>query len=283
MTTMTCESMTISDADFRHLQQVVQASCGLHLEARKKDLVLMRLKRRLNIANPTDLRAWCDGLAQPGREAEMQELIDEITTQHTKFFRESTQLDYLREQILPEIQRQGRAGREKKVRVWSAGCSSGEEPYTLAMILLETLGRGWNIRILASDICQKALHKAVSGLYLAESVADLSPERLEKYFLPEPSSGQPAFRVQPFLQEMIDFRQINFMDARYPINTTFEIIFCRNVIIYFDQAVRERLLARFAEYLQPDNGYLFLGHSELVSEIPTLQKRKLNTFQKMNV
>ncbi|MBF0462035.1 MAG: chemotaxis protein CheR [Magnetococcales bacterium] len=276
-----CEETTISEANFHHLQQVVQRKCGLHLEPRKKDLIFMRVRRRLNIAHPTDLRDWCDRLAQPGREAELQELIDEVTTQHTKFFRENVQLDYLRQWILPEIQRQGRTGTGKKIRVWSAGCSSGEEPYTLAIILLETLGTGWDVRILASDICQRALHKAVNGLYAADSVAEMAPDLLAKYFDPVRDGEQPAFRVKPLLRERIDFRQINFMDARYPINTAFEIIFCRNVIIYFDQANRERLLARFADYLQPDNGYLFLGHSEIVTGIPTLQKRKLNIFQKM--
>lgn len=279
---MTCESMTISDADFLHLQQVVQQRCGLYLEPRKKDLILMRIRKRLNLGSLADVRAWCDALAQPGRESEMQELIDEITTQHTKFFRENTQLTHLQECILPEIQRQGRAAVEKKVRVWSAGCSTGEEPYTLGMILREQLGPGWNVRILASDICQKALRKAVDGLYSEESVADIPSGLLSKYFDAVQANGRSAFRVKPVLQEMVDFRQINFMDDRYPINTPFEIIFCRNVIIYFDQAVRERLLARFAGYLQPENGFLFLGHSELVAGIPTLRKRKLNIFQKQD-
>ncbi|MEO5363091.1 MAG: hypothetical protein H7838_05650 [Magnetococcus sp. DMHC-8] len=279
----TCESMTISDADFLQLQQVVRGRCGLHLEPRKKDLIFMRVKRRLNLANPAELRAWCEQVIQAGRETDMQELIDEITTQHTRFFRESVQLDCLRERILPEIRRQGRAGAEKKLRVWSAGCSSGEEPYTLAMILLEQLGEDWDIRILASDICQKALHKADRGVYTAAEVADIPADLRGKYLDPVPGGGQDLFQVKPVLRERIDFRQINFMASRYPINTPFEIIFCRNVIIYFDQAVRERLLERFAGYLQTDNGFLFLGHSEIVAGIPTLQKHKLNIFQKGSV
>ena len=209
-----CGETTISEADFHHLQQVVQNRCGLRLEPRKKDLIFMRVKRRLNMTRSTDLRAWCDGLTAPGREHELQELIDEVTTQHTKFFRENVQLEYLRQWVLPEIQRQGRTGTEKKIRVWSAGCSSGEEPYTLAMILLETLGVGWNMRILASDICQKALHKAVRGVYPAEDVAELAPELLVKYFDPVQDGERAAFRVKPLLQERIDFRQINFLDAR---------------------------------------------------------------------
>lgn len=275
-----CDEATISDTDFGHLQEVVQRTCGLYLEQRKKDLIFLRLQKRLNLTRAADLRRWCETVMQPGGEAAMQELIDEITTQHTKFFRENAQLDYLRLEILPEIQRQGRAGAEKKIRVWSAGCSSGEEPYTLAMILLETLGTDWDVRILASDICHKALHKAATALYAAEDVGDIPPHLLTKYFTPVQADSHTAFQVKPLLQERVDFRQINFMDPRYPINTSFEIIFCRNVIIYFEQTTRERLLARFAEYLQADNGFLFLGHSEIVNEIPTLQKRKLNVFQK---
>ncbi len=279
----TCESMAISDTDFHRLQQVVLGRCGLHLEARKKDLIFMRIRKRLKLTAGSDLRAWCDRVTQPGREADLQELIDEITTQHTKFFRENVQLYYLRQWILPEIQQRARSGAEKKIRVWSAGCSSGEEPYTLAMILLETLGTGWDVRILASDICQKALQKAVNGLYSAAEVADVAPDLRNKYFQAVQDGDQLAFQVKPLLRERIDFRQINFMEPRYPINTMFEIIFCRNVIIYFDATVRDRLLERFADYLQPNGGFLFLGHSEIVAGIPSLQKRKLNVFQKMGV
>ncbi|MBF0162538.1 MAG: chemotaxis protein CheR, partial [Magnetococcales bacterium] len=254
--------------------------CGLYLEPRKKDLIFLRVKKRLNITGAEMLRSWCDNLVAPGQEGALQELIDEITTQHTRFFRENVQLDHLQNWILPEIQQQEQAAASKKVRVWSAGCSSGEEPYTLAMILLETLGEGWDIRILASDICQKALHKAANGLYSAEDAAEIPAALRDKYFTPVLSGRERAFQAKAVLRERIDFRQINFMEARYPINTAFEIIFCRNVIIYFEPMVRERLLARFAGYLQPERGFLFLGHSEIVAEIPTLKKRKHNIFQK---
>ncbi|MBF0400184.1 MAG: chemotaxis protein CheR [Magnetococcales bacterium] len=279
----TCEETEagiLSDASFYYLQRVVQQKCGLYLEPRKKDLVLMRIKKRLSITHADELRAWCDLVTRPGNDIGLQDLIDEVTTQHTKFFRENAQLDHFQQWILPAIQQRGRASAEKKIRVWSAGCSSGEEPYTLAMILLESLGEEWDIRILASDICHKALDKAASGLYLEEQTAHIPPNLLDKYFEPVAIGVARGFRARTLLRERIDFRKINFMDARYPINTAFEIIFCRNVIIYFDQASREQLLARFASHLQPDNGYLFLGHSELVAEIPSLQKHKFNIFQK---
>ncbi|MEO5340977.1 MAG: hypothetical protein H7837_10780 [Magnetococcus sp. MYC-9] len=283
MTSSSVGESTISDELFCRLQQVVHERCGLYLEPRRKELIFLRLKKRLNIFHADQLRSWCDRLAASGRGHELQELIDEVTTQHTKFFRESAQLDRFQNWVLPEIQQRRRAGGEKKIRVWSAGCSSGEEPYTLAMILLETLGVDWDIRILASDICQKALHKAATALYSAEDVAEISPGLREKYFSPVLVGGTAGFQVKPLLQERIDFRQINFLEPRYPINTAFEIIFCRNVIIYFSQAVRERLLERFAGYLQPEQGFLFLGHSELVAEIPSLSKHKFNIFQKTGV
>ena len=279
----TRETASISPADFEHLQRVVQERCGLQLDLSKKDLIFLRLKKRLKIERSSELRDYCDRLLKAGGGVALQQLIDEVTTQHTKFFRENTQLEYLRQQLLPDIQQRGRAGAEKKLRVWSAGCSSGEEPYSLAMILAETLGTAWDIRILASDICHAALHKAEQGCYPASDLADVPTNWAMKYFDRTRVDGLPCLRVKKPLREMIDFRQINFMEARYPINTLFEIIFCRNVIIYFDQVNRDRLLRRFADYLQGDNGYLFLGHSEIITGIPTLQKRKLNVFQKMGV
>ena len=273
-------TVAISDADFAYLQQVVQQKCGLYLEPRKKDLVFLRLKKRLKISRASDLRDYCDKLMQADGDKELQKLIDEVTTQHTKFFRENTQLKYLQQQILPKIQQQGRARAEKKIRIWSAGCSSGEEPYTLAMILLETLGAEWDIRILASDICQRALQTDSQGEYSVKDTADIAPNLLKKYFAVVGDGDQTFLRVKRTLKDKIDFRQINFMAPRYPINTLFEIIFCRNVIIYFEQDVRDTLLARFAKYLQKDNGFLFLGHSELINDIPTLQKHKMNIFQK---
>ena len=273
----------ISSEDFKHLQNVVQKKCGLFLDPRKKDLVFLRLKKRLKISNPSDLRTYCDRLTMRGNEAELQELIDEITTQHTKFFRENTQLDYLQQTILPELQRQGQKHTRKKIRIWSAGCSSGEEPYTLAMILLEILGEAWDIRILASDICKKALQKAALGRYPESASADMPVHLVTQYFDREKQAKIPFIQAKDSLKNIIDFRQINFIDSRYPINTRFEIIFCRNVIIYFERTIWDALLSRFADYLQPEHGFLFLGHSEIIPNIPTLQKCKLNVFQKRDV
>ena len=281
--TLAHETVAISDADFECLQKVVLEKCGLFLESRKKELVFLRLKKRLKISSPSELRNYCAYLTKAEGDAELQALIDEVTTQHTKFFRENIQLDYLQQHILPEVQRQGQAKAQRKIRLWSAGCSSGEEPYTLAMILLETLGKGWNVRILASDICQKALRKATQGEYPASAAAEIAPHLVTKYFDKVQSGDVPLLRAKRSLKDVIEFRRINFMDARYPINTSFEIIFCRNVIIYFEKESRDRLLKRFEEHLHPDNGFLFLGHSEIIDNIPKLKKCKMNIFRRLDL
>ena len=268
---------------FESLQTLILNRCGLQMDDKKKDLAFLRIQKRLVDFGVQTMGDYLKKLQKKENESEFQALVDEVTTRHTLFFRENSQLDYLRETILPIIERTLKRQSDRKIRIWSAGCSSGEEAYTLAMMMLEQFGEGWDIRILASDICHKALSKAHQGIY-PEKVVQSIPLRLRTYYFEKKTeSGHVYFRAKESLRTLIQFREINFMDSRFPINTLFDLIFCRNVIIYFDQETRNRLILRFKGYLKKDQGYLCLGHSEVIPSISDLKKWKFNIHQKIGL
>jgi chemotaxis protein methyltransferase CheR len=205
-------------------------------------------------------------------EEELVHLINVITTNKTDFFRESAHFHYLVRKALPEMLRQS-SGR-RTIMVWSAGCSSGEEPYTLAMVLKEFVAerRGIDFLILATDISTNVLEKAKLAVYDEERIGPIPDELRKKYLLKNKDAVNRAYRVVPELRERTRFRRLNFMDSDFGFRETMDIIFCRNVIIYFDKQTQERLLNRFCGYLSLD-GYLFMGHSEtlLGMDVPLVQ------------
>jgi chemotaxis protein methyltransferase CheR len=187
------------------------------------------------------------------------DFINRITTNKTSFFRESHHFDFLKETLIPEIRASGRS----QIRIWSAACSSGEEPYSIAMTLREALGaiNGWDISILASDIDTEMLERAQAGIYRLEALEELSPERRKAHFLRGYGDFEGCAQVRLEIRRMVEFRRINLVGAFWPPEGIFDAIFCRNVIIYFGHETQRRILERLARGMRP-SGYFFAGHSE---------------------
>lgn len=249
-------SLTIGDRDFTALAKLVHDECGIVLPEAKKGLVVSRLTRRLRDLNLRDFGQYCRLLQSDGGNDERAKLISALTTNVTKFFREDHHFRALEKQILPELI--ARARRRGRVRIWSAGCSTGEEPYSIAMELLELCpdASTLDIRILGTDIDPQVLSTASAGRYADTAVAGVPASRRSRYF----TASGGAFEVAQGLKDLVTFAPLNLI-GQWPIRGPFDVIFCRNVVIYFDNATQEVLWQRFASLLPPA-GHLFIGHSE---------------------
>ncbi|TKB73531.1 MAG: methyltransferase domain-containing protein [Nitrospira sp.] len=247
----------ISTDEFERLRSLVYQECGISLDEHKSPLIVSRLSTRLRALDLDGFGAYYDLVAQDPDGEEFTRMLDLISTNKTDFFREPKHFEFLRDQILPSLKR------DKRVRIWSSACSSGEEPYTIAMALFDGAADPdqWDFRILASDLSTRVLAKAASGLYDEERVRSLPSEVVRRHFLKGKGSHAGMIRVRPHLAAMIAFRRMNLMDDRFPITSPLDVIFCRNVMIYFDRPTQERLVNKFYRYLKP-GGYLFIGHSE---------------------
>jgi chemotaxis protein methyltransferase CheR len=244
------------------LRALVYRESGINLGSDKKTMVEIRIKRRLRDLGISSFGQYCDHVFAPeGRDSELVNLIDVITTNKTDFFREAAHFDYLVAKALPDLA--VRKGSNRKSLVWSAGCSTGEEPYTLAFVLSEYAQEyiGFRFNVLATDICTAVLAKAATGIFKGESLKPVPQGLRRKYFMRSRDSQSDLFRVVPETRALIEFRRLNFMDADFGIADTPEIIFCRNVIIYFDRPTQVRLLEKLTRHLAP-GGYFFAGHSE---------------------
>lgn len=249
-------SLTIGDRDFSALAKLVHDECGIVLAEAKKGLVVSRLARRLRELDLRDFGQYCRLLQSAQGADERAKLISALTTNVTKFFREDHHFRALEKQIFPELVE--RARRRGRVRIWSAGCSTGEEPYSIAMELLDVCADALSldIRILATDIDPQVLATASIGRYADTAVAGVPASQRSRYF----TASNGAFEVVQALRELITFAPLNLV-GQWPIRGPFDVIFCRNVVIYFDNATQEVLWQRFAG-LMPPTGHLFIGHSE---------------------
>ncbi len=262
MTTVLTEHH-ITEEEFRRISDMVYDHCRINLHDGKKDLVRARLAKRLRMGNFASVSEYLDFLKSDESGREFTALIDSLSTNLTSFFRESVHFDYLRERILPEL-RTNRQHRDS-LRAWSAGCSTGEEAYSLAMTLLDDLGDGWDIRLLATDISTRVLAAARRGIYPAARVDSVPPLLRQKYFRPIREAGSKMYEVTPELRRVVHFRYLNLMD-QWPFRGPFDFIFCRNVMIYFDKPTQQDLVERFHQLLRP-GGLLFTGHSESLTGI----------------
>ena len=260
------QSPEFTDADFIKFSRLVYDQSGISLSESKKELVKARLGKRIRKGKFQSFRAYYNHVINDQSGEEMILLLDSISTNFTHFFRENHHFEYLKNQLLPQIK--NRTGRNpKNIRIWSAGCSSGEEPYSIAITLLESLApvSDWNLKILATDISTKVLTNAQSGIYLKEKIEALPPDLIKKYFLQGENQWQNYVKVKSRLKSVVQFQRLNLMDS-FSFNDPFDCIFCRNVMIYFDKKTRENLVNRLYEHLGKE-GVLFIGHSESLTGI----------------
>ena len=253
----------ISDAEFQQLREFIHAHTGIALSDHKRALVYARLGRRLRHHGLESFAEYYELLTERDSDGrELVEMINCITTNKTDFYREPHHFKFLRERVFPEIHSRGVSG-GRRIRLWSAGTATGEEAYTLAITVCEAfpLTEAWDIRILATDIDTRVLAHAERGEYTEEQVARIPQHLLQRYFFQGEKSNAGRVQVKPKLKEVVRFRRLNLMDEPWPMQGLFDVIFCRNVIIYFDRATQRRLIDRFTKMLRP-GGYLMLGHSE---------------------
>jgi len=250
-----------SDDHFRRIRSFVGTHTGITLAESKKDMVYGRLCKRVRNRFGGSFDAFCEALAA-GREDELEFLINAITTNLTAFFREPHHFDYLAKRLVPELL--NRNARSKRIRIWSAGCSSGEEPYSIAITLREAIPdlEHWDVRILATDLNAEVLAHAQEGVYGIDRIEGLSDERRKRGFFLGKGRNEGRVRVKPELREMIAFKRLNLLHD-WPMRGPFDAIFCRNVMIYFDKQTQARLYTRYADMLAP-RGHLFIGHSESI-------------------
>lgn len=247
------------DREFDFIRGLVYERSRINLGPDKRQLVFARLGKRLRATNVPTLTDYCRLLQQPGAEQELGHLIDAISTNHTFFFREAAHFDFMRRQAIPELTERGAAA-TGKLRVWSAACSSGEEPYSIAITLAETLaGRAWHVD--ATDISRRVLAKAVAAIYPHDVVSRMPLETVRTHFQRGVGAQEGNFRVKSNLRERVSFHHLNLLEGPVPFVEPFHVIFCRNVMIYFDGPTQQELVERLTPRLVP-GGYLFVGHSE---------------------
>jgi chemotaxis protein methyltransferase CheR len=265
----------MSDESFRKFSEYIHGYFGIKMPQVKKTMLESRLIKRLKNLGINSFEEYREYVfSQEGMKSELVHMIDAVTTNKTDFFREPEHFNYLVNEALPELLDSLSIGRSRPLSVWSAGCSSGEEPYTLAMVLTEFAGSVGNYRfnILGTDLSSRMLEAARMGIYKDHRIEPI-PERLrKKYLMRSRDRSSGLVRVNPQLRSAVSYRRLNFMDDDFGFDEDFDIIFCRNVIIYFDKPTQGVLMKKLCDHLIP-GGYLFVGHSETLNsfQLPLLQ------------
>ena len=253
-----------TDNDFQKIRKMVLEHTGICLSEIKKDMIYSRLSRRLRQLKLESFATYLD-LLEPNDNDEIGNFINSVTTNLTSFFREQHHFDYLKSTALPRLMQLNSDTR--KIRIWSAGCSTGEEPYSLAITVKEAIpdNLGWDVKILATDLDTNVIATGSEGVYSLERVNGLPASVLKRWFYRGKGSRSGYVRASAELRDMILFKQLNLM-GQWPVNPGVDIIFCRNVLIYFDKPTQAKLFDRYANILRPD-GYLFVGHSETLYKV----------------
>jgi len=250
------------DKDFNRVKTIVYDYAGIDLNESKKNLVYNRLSKRIRFLNMQTVSEYLDFVEAQG-EAEFVHLINAITTNLTFFFRENHHFEYLINTVIPGLVSQNSA--KKKIRIWSAGCSTGEEPYSIAIALKEAVPMGWDAKVIDTDLDSNVVNTGQRGVYKDDRLKGVSEERKTRWFLKGSGSQEGYVKVKPELQDIIEFGQLNLMDE-WPLKDAIDVIFCRNVVIYFDKPTQSKLFNRYADRL-PNNGHLFIGHSESLYKV----------------
>lgn len=249
---------------FNAFCKIVYDKSGISLNEGKESLVAARIGKRMRVLGLDDPKEYLKRVQNDASDEEIVQLLDNISTNVTSFFREPAHFDLMR-----SLLRQWQAAGQRRFRFWSAACSSGEEPYTMAMVIAEELGLSADARVLATDISTRILGKCLEGAYAQKLVTPVKKELLDRYFSQEADlGGGPRYRVVPTLKRMVLFKRLNLSAPPFPMKGPLDIVFCRNVMIYFDNIIRTRLVNEIYRLLKP-GGYLFIGHAESLTGLDT--------------
>lgn len=265
----------LSDDDFQRIRSLVRARLGIALAESKRELVYGRLSRRLRALKLQNFTRYLQRI-ESGDEEELQHFCNAITTHLTSFFRESHHFEFLARQLLPALERSN--ANTRRMRFWSAGCSTGEEPYSIAMVVLENMRhlRDWDIRILATDIDTNVLSHARAGIYSGERLQKVEQGRVQLWF--EPVQDARHLQVREELKRLVCFKTLNLMDD-WPMTGPIDAIFCRNVVIYFDRETQRQIVARMAALQRPGD-HLILGHSESLLQVSSQYRLVRDTIHR---
>ncbi len=261
------ESQKMTNDDFNQLSRFVTEFCGIKLPEGKKLMLEGRLRKRLNQLGLKSFKDYCKYLfSKEGQAKETIEMIDLVSTNKTDFFREAEHFDYLVKTALPNLEKLGFGLPNNPLKIWSAGCSTGEEPHTMAMVLSEygEINRAFRFSILATDISTRVLKAAAMAIYSDSKTAPIPFDLKKKYLMKSKNPADSRVRFVPEIRSKISFERLNFMELEANPSRKFHVIFCRNVIIYFDRPTQEELIHKFYNSLEY-GGYLFLGHSEALT------------------
>lgn len=259
----------VSDGEFALFQKLIYREAGIHLVPAKKALLEARLTRRLRELGLSSFEAYYRHILQVDHSDELIVLLDRIATNETHFFREPKQFDFLENEVFPAWKERNRsAGGSRHIRVWCAACSSGEEPYSLAMKFLDHFppGSGWDFEILATDLSTRALGTGAAGVWPVAKASEIPQDYLKKYMLKGTGEQSGKMKAGAELRSVVRFERLNLNDDEYPVGQNLDLIFCRNVLIYFDARSRARVIGRLVDHLAP-NGFLFVGHAESLTGI----------------
>jgi len=257
----------MTNGEFRKFSEFIHSECGIKLSETKKTLLEARLQKRMRLLGIDSFQRYADYVFSPeGLHGELPHMIDVVTTNKTDFFREPDHFDYLVRSALPALMARRSSVDHKRFYFWSAGCSTGEEPYTLAMVLSDYAESHplFRFLILATDISTQVLEKARSGIYEEAKVLPVPAVMKKRYLLRSRNRHDRLVRVTPELRSQVKFAHLNLMEGDFGIREQVEVVFCRNVVIYFDRNTQQDLLRKFYRQLLP-GGYLFMGHSETLS------------------
>lgn len=251
----------ITDAEFKQLSELVYNKLGINLTNEKRTLLAGRLQKHLRQNRYRNFHDYIVTIINDKSGKELSNLANYITTNHTFFYREKEHFDFFQKKALPELVERLKKENSRDIRIWDAGCSSGEEPYMLVMLMMEYFGAEypmWQAGILATDISEKALNVAINGIYPEERL-NMLPELYKKKYFKKLPTGE--YQIDQRVRKEVTFRRLNLMNDVFPFKKQFHIIFCRNVMIYFDQPTREKLVNKYYDNMI-QGGYLFIGHSE---------------------
>jgi chemotaxis protein methyltransferase CheR len=274
------EVRPLADAEFGLFQKLVFREAGIHLAEVKKALVAARLLRRIRELGMTTYAAYYRRVVE--EKGELVQMLDAITTNETQFFREPHHFDVLSSRLVPQWRQEAARGlRARQVTIWSAGCSTGEEPYSLAMTLLAELPveDGWRVQILATDLSTRVLQRASEGVYPVERAGGIPRPLLEHFMLRGVGAQEGNVKVSPALQAAVTFRRLNLNQEPYGLTGTLDAIFCRNVFIYFQRATRDRIVQQMLDHLRP-GGHFFVGHSESLGGVAGLETLMPTVYRK---